>query len=247
MEVSARGRLDAELADVNALLAGQDVIEVLARIDGSKSMARLTAANLAAFEHHVGLLGDDAFALDLLASPDSLEHHLYVERLQHLAANYFLSAVPLLEHVRNHVKRHYPDPDHQTRVQHDRGLKMAVHRYDGHNIVVRLRHMVAHRQLPTVRLVAGQHPQQRAAPTIDRRELLDDPDCKGKERKLLLSLPMDELSLDGLVLDDGRFVMEFVEWFFQIQSMHEGDAVIRIGRLRDRRERLLRELAAERL
>ena len=42
----------------------------------------------------------------------------------------------------------------------------------------------------------------RATPVIDRRELLEDIRCPRDVRTMLLQLPTDDLSLDGLVLDE---------------------------------------------
>lgn len=243
MDEANVAQLEAELAVVDSELAEPEMVSRRVRFDGPKSMARLTAANVEAFDTHVSTLLDPNLAESLLARPHSASYVGYVERMQHLAANYFLSAVPLLEHLRAHVLANYPDKTNRTRVQFNRGFSVAVDRYDGHSVIVALRNMVAHRQLPTVRLIRGMHEEQQAVPIIDRRELLESSECKGAVRKLLQSLDRNELALDGLVLDDGRFVLEFADWFFRIEALHHSDEFMPMARLLERRERLVARLA----
>lgn len=126
--------------------------------------------------------------------------------------------MPLLEHLKLHIETHYPDETSPVRVQHQLGLDRSVRSYDGHSVIVQLRHLVVHRQLPTVTLVRSPHLEQPAAPTIDRREILADERCRGSVRELLESLPGDVVSLDGLIRDDGHLVTTFVDWFFRIQA-----------------------------
>lgn len=233
-----RNDLLAELAAVDAQLAAPEVVDLLARVQGLHSMARLTAFNLSSFEEQVAQLSNASFSRQLLMEPRSQAHLQFVERLQHLMANYVLSAVPLLEHARSHVVEHYPDGS-PTRVQYERGLDMAINHDDRHKVIVQLRHQIAHRSLPAVTLIAGNHGEQVATPVIDRRPLLADRRCKGRVREILESLPMDAMSLDGLILADGSYVMEFVEWFAGIQAMHEIKALTPVGRLQQRREAIL--------
>ena len=150
-----REQLTVELAAIDEYLASTDVFETLDRVQGFHSMARLTTSNLAAFEAHLTPLADPAFAKQLLDAPTAPLSLQYVERLQHLAANYFLSAVPLLEHIKLHVEAHYPDPAHRTRVQYERGLDIAINRYSGHAVVIQLRHFVVHRALPRITMFPG--------------------------------------------------------------------------------------------
>ena len=237
-----RQQLIVELAAIDEYLASPEVFDTLDRVQGFHSMARLTTSNLATFEAHLRPLADRAFAAQLLDAPDASETLQYVERLQHLAANYFLSAVPLLEHIRLHVDTHYPDPDHPTRVQYERGLDMAINQYSGHPVVVQLRNFVAHRALPRITMLPGVHPEELATPTIDRRQILADSKVKNDLRQLLEQSDRDELSLSGLIRDDGLYVTEFVEWFAGILAMHSLDELRPIERKRQRRQQLLDQL-----
>jgi hypothetical protein len=234
----------AEIAALDAALAEPNTVQLLALLDAPKSMARLTQANLAAFELHLSSLADQEFVERLLRDPSKPANRQYVEATQHLAANYVLSAVPLLEHLRHHVTTNYPDTESRTRVQHQLGLEMGVEAYPGHVIVIRLRHMIAHRHLPTVRIVAGGEDGVFATPIIDRREVLEDTRCPRDVRRMLLELPTDELSLDHLILDDGRYVLEFAQWFFGIQALHHINELTPIARLMRRREQLVAETLA---
>lgn len=235
-------QLTVELAAIDQYLASADVFETLDRVQGFHSMARLTTSNLAAFEAHLRPLADPAFAEQLLnasAAPLSLR---YVERVQHLAANYFLSAVPLLEHIKLHVETHYPDPAHRTRIQHERGLDIAINRYSGHAVVIQLRHFVVHRALPRVTMFPGAHPEELATPTIDRRQILADNRIRTDLRQVLEPGDRDELSLSGLIRDDGLYVTQFVDWFAAILAMHSLDEIKPIERKRQRRQQLLDEI-----
>lgn len=230
--------------EIDRLLALPDAQKVVALLDGPKSMARLVNANLRDFKAHVHRLREGTLARSLVNDPFGDEHLNFVEKLQHLSANYFLSAVPFLEHLKRHVDSHYPQDTHPTRVQYRLGLDGSVSTYDGHAVVVQLRHMVAHRQLPTVRLVFSPHGEQPVAPTIDRREILADDRCGKALRTLLTSLHRDELSLDGLIRDDGRLVTEFADWFFRVQALHHRTEMMPIWRLREERERLVHQVRA---
>jgi hypothetical protein len=243
--MTARGpaRISERIAEIDELLSSPNSLLIRALIEGPKSMARLTYANLRAFVDCVDRLSDPEFAESLITDPHGSEHQAYVERLQHLAANYFLSAVPFLEQLERHVKANYPNEAHPTRVQHRLGLARSVKSYSGHVVVVQLRHMVAHRQLPTVRLVRSPHHEQSVAATVDRRELLADPKCRNPVRALLEGLPTDELSLDGLIRDHGDLVTEFADWFFRIQGLHHLAEILPIWKLQEERLRLVRELS----
>jgi hypothetical protein len=244
MDPAERETIKAEVASIDEQLAADAVTAVLTRVQGLHSMARLTAFNIAAFDEHISSLTDEAFVRSLLADPQSPAYTGFIERLTHLAHNYLLSAIPLLEHTALHVRTHYPAGS-RTRVQYERGLEMALDHSDGHRVVRQLRHHVAHRGLPPVTLVAEVHDGQFAIPVIDRRILLDDDKCRGRTRRILEGLPMDVMAFDGLILDDGHMVMEFAEWFYGIQALHALDDIMPIARLRQRREALLAELAAD--
>ena len=237
-----REQLTVELAAIDEYLASTDVFETLDRVQGFHSMARLTTSNLAAFEAHLTPLADPAFAKQLLDAPTAPLSLQYVERLQHLAANYFLSAVPLLEHIKLHVEAHYPDPAHRTRVQYERGLDIAINRYSGHAVVIQLRHFVVHRALPRITMFPGAHPEELATPTIDRRQILADDRVKANLRQLLEQGDRDELSLSGLIRDDGLYVTQFVDWFASILAMHSLDEIGPIERKRQRRQQLLEQI-----
>lgn len=233
----------ARIAEIDGLLARPEAVRIQWLVDGPKSMARLTDANLRAFEAQVDRLADPPYADAIIDDPFGADHRLFVERLQHLAANYLLSAVPFLEHLELHVRTHYPDESQVPRLQYQLGLENSVRSYDGHPVVVQLRHMVVHRQLPTVTLVRSPHVQQPVAATIDRRELLADSRCRGAVRALLESLPDNEISLDGLLRDDGAHVMAFAAWFFRLQGTHHLEEIMPIWRLREERELLVASLA----
>jgi hypothetical protein len=221
------------------------VADVLERVQGFHSMARLTTANFEECLAHFEPLADPDFSRRLLDQPEAANSIAYVERLQHRAANYVLSSVLLLEHVKHHVVTKFPDPAHRTRVQHDRGLDIAVNRYEGHLVVVQLRHLIAHRALPRVRMEPGSHPEEIATPVIDRRQLLEDNKLKTGVRKILQRWPTDDISLSGLIRDDGMYVMQFVDWFAHIVAMHQIDEIVPIERLRRRRAELREHFGLE--
>lgn len=230
------------ITEIDQMLSSPQSLRIQALIEGPKSMARLTDSNLRAFLASVDRLADPQFAESIMADPHDDEHLAYVEGLQHLAANYFLSAVPFLEHLDRHVKANYPNEADPTRIQHRLGLERALLPYTGHTVVIQLRHMVVHRQLPTVRLVPSQHKEQPVAVVIDRRELLADRRCGRNVRKLLEELPTNQISLDGLIRDHGALLTEFADWFFRIQGGHHLDDILPIWKLREERLRLVRKL-----
>ena len=238
-QATARKRI----GEIDEILSSPDSLRIQALIEGPKSMARFTDFNLRSFLDAVDRLSDPQFAESLITDPHGAEHQAYVERLQHLAANYLVSAVPFLEHLDRHVMANYPNEAHPTRIQHRLGLERSVQSYSGHLVVVQLRHMVVHRQLPTVRLVRSGHHEQAVAATIHRRELLADSRCGKDVRALLEGLPMDELSLDGLIRDHGTLVTEFADWFFRIQGGHHLAEILPIWRLREERLRLVGKLS----
>lgn len=242
MTQEERERLTVELTAIDEYLASAEVFEKLDRVQGFHSMARLTTSNLADFEAHLTPLATPAFAKQLLDAPTAPLSLQYVERLQHLAANYFLSAVPLLEHIKLHVDAHYPDPANRTRVQYERGLDISINQYSGHLVVIQLRHFVLHRALPRITMFPGAHHEELATPTIDRRQILADGRVKANLRQLLEQGDSDELSLSGLIRDDGRYVTQFVEWFALILAMHSLDVIGPIERKRQRRQQLLEQI-----
>jgi hypothetical protein len=244
MDQAEREAIKAEVAYIDEHLAADAVTTVLTRVQGLHSMARLTAFNLAAVDEHVSSLSDESFARSLLADLQSPSYLAFVERFTHLAHNYLLSAIPLLEHTAIHVRTHYPAGS-QAHTQYERGLDMALDHSEVHKVVRQLRHHVAHRGLPPVTLVAQVHDGQFATPVISRRILLDDDKCGGAARRILEGLPMDIMALDGLLLDHGLMVLQFAEWFFGVQALHSLDDIMPIARLQQRREALLAELAAE--
>jgi hypothetical protein len=70
----------------------------------------------------LALLADGEFSGRLLKQPETNESMAYVEQLQHGAANYVLSSVLLLEHIKHRVVTQFPDAAHKTRIQYEQGL-----------------------------------------------------------------------------------------------------------------------------
>ena len=153
-----------ELAAIEAELAKPEAVAVLDRVQGFHSMARLATANYQACLDHLGRLSDRRFSMSLLDDPQAPDSVLYVEQLQHCAANHVLSSVLLLEHIEHHVTAHFPDPKDRTRGQFELGLDASVNGYDGHPVVLQIRHLIAHRSLPRIWMVPGSHPESAAAP-----------------------------------------------------------------------------------
>ncbi len=118
-----------------------------------------------------------------------------------------------------------------------------MNQYQGHLVVRQIRHLIAHRALPRIRMIPGQHREERATPVMDRKQLLEDKKLKLPLRQVLDELPSDDISVSGLVRDDGRFVLGFVDWFAQILALHEIENLGPVGRLIAQRDELRNRLA----
>lgn len=245
MDKVERDKIEAELASVEEQLVSDTVGDVLTRVQGLHSMARLTEFNIAAFEDQLRVLSNEEYASSLVANPRASESTAFIDRLRHLGHNYLLSAIPFLEHAALHVKTHYAI-ESATTAEYQRCLAFTLDLSDSHKIVRQLRHHSAHRGLPMVTLLPMVRGELIAMPVIDRRILLADNRCQGDTRRILMALPVDPIPFDTLILNDGRMVMEFAEWFFGIQALHALDELKPIDRLERRRDALLAALASGR-